>query len=70
VMHAIAIDTGLTETAWQINSVKFLSPLKPAETVIIEYEQLANGTLKFEVLEGNRQIVIGSLITKQRTSIT
>lgn len=68
VMHAIQIDTGLVATAWQINSVKFLSPLKPNEIVMIQHEQLANGALKFEVLEGNRQIVIGSLVIKQIAS--
>ncbi len=64
VLHAIFIDTGLVATAWQINSVKFLSPLKPDETVMIEHEQLANGALKFQVVEKNRQIVIGSLVKK------
>ncbi|WP_047537507.1 hypothetical protein [Methylotenera versatilis] len=70
VMHAIVADTGLAETSWQISSVKFLSPLKPDEAVIIELEQLANGTLKFEVLEGNRQIVIGNLVIKQAATDT
>lgn len=73
VMHAIVIDTGLTETAWQITSVKFLSPLKPNETVMIEHEQLPNGTLRFEVvkyevLERSRQIVSGNLAARQRAS--
>ncbi len=68
IMHAVALDTGLIETAWQISSVKFLSPLKPDESVMIQHEQLANGTLKFEVLDGNRQIVIGSLVAKQIVS--
>lgn len=67
-MHAIVADSGLAETAWQISSVKFLSPLKPGETVVIEHEQLANGTIKFEVLEGSRQIVIGSLVPSNRIS--
>lgn len=67
VMRAIASDTGLTEIAWQISSVKFLSPLKPNEAVIIKHAQLANGSVKFEVLEGRRQIVIGSLIARQRS---
>lgn len=66
VMHAILIDTGLAATAWQVNSVKFLSPLKPNEAVMIEHEKLANGALKFAVikpdaLEKNRLIVIGNL---------
>ncbi|OIR17666.1 3-hydroxyacyl-[acyl-carrier-protein] dehydratase FabZ [mine drainage metagenome] len=68
VMHAIATDTGLVASAWQISSVKFLSPLKPAETVIIAHEQLANGSIKFEVLTDNRQIVTGSLTPSKQNS--
>src|SRR5450830_1021572 len=74
-MHAIAIDTGLVATAWQISSVKFLSPLTPGELVILEHEQLANGTIKFEVLAGkfdalagSRLIVTGSLTVKSTVS--
>jgi len=66
-IHAIVADTGLAATAWQISSVKFLSPLKPSEAVIIEHEQLANGTIKFEVLEARRQIVTGSLVPSIKT---
>lgn len=68
VMHTIVSETGIAETAWQISSVKFLSPLKPSESVIIEHEQSANGAIKFEVLceesGTNRQIVIGNLALK------
>lgn len=67
-MHAIVAESGLAVTAWKISSVKFLSPLKPGETVVIEHEQLANGAIKFEVLEGSRQIVIGSLTPSNRVS--
>jgi len=83
ILHVISLDTGLDETAWQISSVKFLSPLKPGESVVIEHEQLANGTVKFLVFESknseptnletetskeNRQIVIGSLVANQKVS--
>lgn len=67
VMHTIVTDTGLAASAWQISSVKFLSPLKPAETVIITHEQLANGSIKFEVLANDRQIVTGSLAPSKLT---
>lgn len=67
-IHAIMADSRLAVTAWQISSVKFLSPLKPCEAVIIEHEQLANGSIKFEVLEGSRQIVTGSLAPSNRIS--
>lgn len=68
VMHAIVADTGLAATTWQISSVKFLSPLRPSEAVIIAHEQLTNGTIRFEVLEASRQIVIGSLVPGSRIS--
>jgi len=67
-IHAIVTDTGLAATAWQISSVKFLSPLKPGAAVIIEHEQLANGAIKFEVREGSRQIVTGSLVPDNSVS--
>lgn len=71
VMHAIVTDTGLPATDWQVSSVKFLSPLKPGESVIIEHEQSANGAIKFEVLcegleKNSRQIVVGNLVLKSK----
>lgn len=65
VLHSLCNDIGLTVTDWQISSVKFLSPLTPGESATLEYEQLANGSIKFEVLcpdpNKQRQIVLGSL---------
>jgi len=60
-LHAISSATGQATTAWQISSVKFLSPLGPDQTVVIEHEQLANGSIKFDVLDGSRNIMTGSL---------
>jgi 3-hydroxyacyl-[acyl-carrier-protein] dehydratase len=74
VLHAISSSTGMDETSWQISSVKFLSPLTPNEAVVIEHEQMPNGTIKFQVLkidtpDTNRQIVIGSLVGNALTKI-
>ncbi len=74
VMHAIVSDTGMPATAWHISSVKFLSPLKPGESVIIDHEQSADGAVKFEVLcvgleNTSRQIVVGSLTLKDRKNV-
>ena len=71
MIHAIVTDTGITATDWQISSVKFLSPLKPGESIIIGHEQSARGTIKFEVqCEGlencSRQILAGSLVLKPK----
>lgn len=72
VIHTIVQDTGLEATNWQISSVKFLSPLTPGESVIIEHEQAANGSVKFavhcETFGNSRQIVVGSLVLKSLAS--
>ena len=68
VLDVLSNEIALTVTDWQISSVKFLSPLTPGETASLEYEQLANGSIKFEVScldsDNLRQIVIGSLSAK------
>ncbi|MFD0912671.1 hypothetical protein [Methylophilus luteus] len=65
VLHTLSSEIGLTVTDWQISSVKFLSPLTPGESASLEYQQLASGSIKFEVScpdpDRQRQIVIGSL---------
>lgn len=60
-IHAIAGATGQSHLNWQIGSVKFLSPLGPGATVVIEHEAQANGAIHFEILEGERRIVTGSI---------
>ena len=59
-MHAIADDIG-HDGAWQIGSVKFLSPLGPGARVVIEHEAQASGAIRFDIREGERHIVSGSI---------
>jgi 3-hydroxyacyl-[acyl-carrier-protein] dehydratase len=71
VMHAIVTETGLPATTWQVSAVKFLSPLKPDESIIIEHEQSANGSIKFEVQcaglkSSSRKILMGNLVLKSK----
>jgi len=61
-LHAICAAEGMSLAACHINSVKFLSPLKPGESVIIEHEVQESGVIKFEVLCGERRIVAGSVM--------
>lgn len=58
-MHAIAAAVG-HDGAWQIGSVKFLSPLGPGASVIIEHEAQASA-IRFDIREGERPIVSGSI---------
>lgn len=59
-MHAIAAAVG-HDGAWQIGSVKFLSPLGPGASVIIEHEAQASDAIRFDIREGERPIVSGSI---------
>jgi len=59
-IHAIAEAIG-HEGAWQIGSVKFLSPLGPGAKVVIEHEVQASSTIRFDIREGERHIVTGSI---------
>lgn len=59
-LHVIA--AGRPERGWQINSAKFLHPLPPGASVVIAYETLANATVRFDILHGERQIATGMLV--------
>jgi len=59
-MHAIAEAIG-HDGAWQIGSVKFLSPLGLGARVVIEHETQASGAIRFDIREGERHIVTGSI---------
>lgn len=60
-LHAIATDQAQPITAWQISSVKFLSPLLPGQPAIISHETQASGAVRFELVSDDRQVMSGSL---------
>ncbi|HYD33255.1 MAG TPA: hypothetical protein VEA39_01690, partial [Methylophilaceae bacterium] len=66
-LHVIASATGITLSACLINSVKFLSPLKPGEAAMILHEVVDNGTIRFEIVSGSRKIAAGSLTPEPKT---
>ncbi len=52
----------VTLEACEINSVKFLSPVKPGDVLIIEYKTSANGTLHFDIAADNRKVATGVIV--------
>lgn len=60
-IHVIAHVIGQPASGWKIGSVKFLSPLGPDVTVVIEHEEQANGSIQFDIRDGERRVVTGSL---------
>ena len=60
-IHVIAVANGQVQQNWQIGSVKFLSPLGPGSSVVIEHEAQASGAIHFDIMQGERRIVSGSI---------
>lgn len=60
-IHAILEEQSLAPQDWRVGAVKFLSPLGPDAVVVIEHETQANGTIHFDIMEGDRRIATGSL---------
>ena len=60
-IHAIAVASGQVEQNRQIGSVKFLSPLGPGSNVVIEHEVQTSGAIHFDIMQGERHIVSGSI---------
>lgn len=59
---AIADAMGLPLSACELRSVKFLSPLTPGVAVVMLSEVLANGSIRFDILAGQRKIATGSVM--------
>jgi len=64
-VQVITEATGQAPDALTIRSVKFLSPVGPGETVVIEHRVAANGTVHFEICAetsaGPRAVASGSI---------
>jgi len=61
VLHAIAAATGIALDICEIRSVKFLSPAKPGDELVIQHVISASGTIHFDIVAGTRKIASGSI---------
>ena len=61
-LHTIAAATGMALDACTISSVKFLSPARPGDDVVIRHEITANGTIHFAIDSGARKIASGKIV--------
>jgi 3-hydroxymyristoyl/3-hydroxydecanoyl-(acyl carrier protein) dehydratase len=49
-------------THWRINTAKFLKPVLPGETLILEYERQPNGSIRFSVSSAGRAVAHAVLV--------
>jgi 3-hydroxyacyl-[acyl-carrier-protein] dehydratase len=54
-------DAGVKQT-WQISSAKFLSPVRPGETLTISCVASASGSTRFDISSGSRKVATGTLV--------
>lgn len=52
------------EAAWTISAAKFFHPVGPGIELVLRHEQLANGSIRFEVSDGARKIAAGTLVPR------
>ena len=64
VLHAIANATGMALETCEISAVKFLSPARPGDVLVIQHSLLASGTIRFDVMAGTRKIASGSIVPR------
>ncbi|RJG07706.1 hypothetical protein D3870_18420 [Noviherbaspirillum cavernae] len=60
-LHVIGQRIGADLSACRIGSMKFLSPVRPGEPVRVCYDAADNGTIRFDILSGERKVASGSV---------
>ena len=66
-LHAMAAQRGMQDTARQLKSVKFHSPVQPGEALTLHTTESAAGTVRFEIRcidprGGERGVASGSVV--------
>ena len=60
-LHIITESGGAALDRCEVSSVKFLSPAKPGDELLVRHERSGSGVIQFEIVAGSRKIVIGSV---------
>ena len=60
VLAAIARRLGCEEDVWQVKSAKFPQPVRPGDTVHIDYTQTPAGEIRFECSVSCAKVLSGS----------
>ena len=60
-VRALERTAGAAQTRWTVAAAKFLKPVLPGETLILECEPLPNGSVRFAVSSGGRPVANGVL---------
>jgi 3-hydroxymyristoyl/3-hydroxydecanoyl-(acyl carrier protein) dehydratase len=59
MVHSLAALQDIAASGIQIKSAKFLSPVRPGETITLDYELTAAGPYRFEIMANGRRAASG-----------
>lgn len=60
-IRTIELAAGGEPRCWRLASVKFLKAIGPGESLVLEQERLASGTIRFTILCAAQAVAIGAL---------
>jgi len=59
---AVEQDRSHAGTCWRISAAKFVKPVRPGETLILEHEPLPNGSIRFSISSAGQPVAHGVLV--------
>ena len=62
VLQSLKASSGLALERCEISSVKFLSPARPGDELVIGHSVAASGAIHFDISTGSRKIAGGSIV--------
>jgi len=60
-LRALAAEGTPERPRWRIRAAKFLKPVRPGETLLVENEPLINGSIRFRVSSAGQPVATGLL---------
>lgn len=60
-VRAVEQASGGVQTRWIVGAAKFLKPVRPGETLALQWEPLANGSMRFAVSSAGHPVATGVL---------
>lgn len=61
-LWALEQHDSLAATRWRIGRAKFLKPVHPGETLLVEHERLSSGAVRFTISSTGRLVANGMLL--------
>jgi 3-hydroxyacyl-[acyl-carrier-protein] dehydratase len=62
MVRAVEQDRSQPGTRWRIGAAKFVKPVRPGETLILEHEPLPNGSIRFHISSAGQPVAHGVLV--------